>query len=92
MQEAKAVYLIDMPKVLFLSSILLILLMNIETRAQTARDFAEIWENNHISKIFPSNVRHKDLKKYLEQLKSLGLKVDEVGRSFGNREIYQIEK
>jgi hypothetical protein len=80
-----------MPKVLLLFSILFILLMNIETHAQTAKDFADIWEKHHISNIPPSNVRHKDLQKYLAQLKEIGLKVEEVGRSFGNREIYQIE-
>lgn len=63
--------------------------MNIHT--QTAAELAAIWDQNHISKIFPSNVRHKDLKNYLEQLKKLGVRVDEVGRSGQNREIYQME-
>lgn len=63
--------------------------MNIHT--QTAADLAAIWDQNHITKILPSNVRHKDLKNYLEQLKKLGLRVDEVGRSGQNREIYQVE-
>jgi hypothetical protein len=36
-------------------------------------------------------MRHNDLKAYLEGLRKLGLKVDEVGRSFANREIYQVE-
>ena len=90
-KSADSVYLIDMPKVLLLSSILFTLLMNIEIHAQTAKDFADIWEKNHVSTIAPSNVRHKDLQKYLAQLKELGLKVEEVGRSYGNREIYQIE-
>ncbi len=58
---------------------------------QTAPELSEIWEKNHISRKFPSDVRHDDLKRSLEQLKKLGLKVDEVGRSFANREIYQIE-
>jgi hypothetical protein len=80
-----------MQKVLFLFAILFLLQMSIETHAQTPNDFAEIWDKNHISNIFPSNVRHKDLKKYLGQLKEMGLKTEEVGRSFGNREIYQIE-
>jgi hypothetical protein len=88
---AESVYLIDMQKVLLFFATLFILLMNIETRAQSAKDFAEIWEKNHISNIFPSNVRHKDLQKYLTELKATGLKIDEVGRSYGNREIYQIE-
>jgi len=65
------------------------LLMNVHT--QTAKDLAEIWEKEHVSNKFPSNVRHQDLKNYLEGLKKLGLKVDEVGRSVANREIYQIE-
>ena len=59
--------------------------------AQTAMEFAEIWDKHHITKKFPSDVHHADLKIYLEQLKKLGLKVDEVGRSGANREIYQIE-
>ncbi len=59
--------------------------------SQTAENFAAIWEKDHVSKIFPSDVRHADLKKYLEHLKKLGLKVDEVGRSGANREIYQVE-
>ena len=58
---------------------------------QTAEKFAAIWEKEHISKIFPSDVRHADLKRYLEQLKKLGLPVQDVGRSGANREIYQIE-
>jgi len=80
-----------MQKVLLFFATLFILLMNIETRAQSAKDFAEIWEKHHISNILPSNVRHKDLQKYLAQLKETGLKIEEVGRSYGNREIYQIE-
>ena len=58
---------------------------------QTASELAAIWEKDHISNKFPSDVRHADLKVYLEQLKKLGLKVDEVGRSYANREIYQVE-
>lgn len=66
-----------------------ILIMN--ANAQTAAELAEIWDKEHVSNIFPSNVRHKDLKKYLDSLKKLGLKADEVGRSYANREIYQLE-
>ena len=65
------------------------LLMN--TYAQTPPELVEIWEKEHVTTILPSNVRHKDLQKYLEGLKKLGLKVDEVGRSYANREIYQVE-
>ncbi|MGI9034453.1 MAG: M14 family zinc carboxypeptidase [Pyrinomonadaceae bacterium] len=71
--------------------LLLIFLTIIETRAQTAQDFARIWEKDHISKMPPSQVRHRDLQNYLNQLKTLGLKVEEVGRSYQNREIYEVE-
>ena len=59
--------------------------------AQSAADLAKIWEAEHVSNIFPSNVRHKDLQNYLDGLRKLGLKIEEVGRSNANREIYQIE-
>ncbi|MDQ3322956.1 MAG: peptidase M14 [Acidobacteriota bacterium] len=59
--------------------------------AQTAADFARIWDKQHISAMPASTVRHKDLQKYLNDLKSIGLKVEEVGRSNARREIYQVE-
>ena len=59
--------------------------------AQTSAELSEIWEKEHVSNIPPSNVRHKDLKVYLEGLKKSGIKVAEVGRSFSDREIYQAE-
>ncbi len=61
------------------------------TIAQTPAELVEIWEKEHVTTIPPSNVRHKDLQKYLDGLKKIGLKVDEVGRSYANREIYQVE-
>ncbi|MFT3743579.1 MAG: M14 family zinc carboxypeptidase [Pyrinomonadaceae bacterium] len=64
-------------------------LMNVYS--QTAEKFASDWDEHHISTMFPSDVRHSDLKKYLDQLKKLGIKVDQVGVSNANREIYQIE-
>src|SRR5215217_4525854 len=67
------------------------LLFSMTTPAQTAAEFAETWEKDHVSDKLPSNVRHKDLQKYLEGLRKHGLKVNEVGRSVANREIYQIE-
>ena len=76
------------------SSILLTLLVffvYLDARAQSAGDFAEIWDKQHISNLPPSQVRHKDLQNYLQKLKQLGLKVEEVGRSYANREIYQAE-
>ena len=65
--------------------------MNSMIYSQSAKELASDWENQHISRIFPSDVRHADLKKYLEQLKNTGLKVEEAGKSFGGREIYQME-
>jgi len=59
--------------------------------SQTARELADLWDKEHITTILPSNVRHRDLQNYLEKLRKQGLKIDEVGRSYANREIYQIE-
>ncbi|MGI8642233.1 MAG: M14 family zinc carboxypeptidase [Pyrinomonadaceae bacterium] len=78
-------------KTLLISALLLILTMNGETPAQTAKSFADDWDKQHISNILPSNMRHQDLKRYLEQLAKIGLKVEEVGRSYASREIYQVE-
>ena len=80
-----------MQKVLLLLAAIFILQMSIETSAQSAKDFAEMWEKQRLSNILPSNARHKDLQNYLRQLKDLGIQVEEVGRSYENREIYQIE-
>lgn len=71
--------------------ITILFLMNTIISAQSPKEFAEIWDKQHISNIMPSNVRHKDLQNYLEKLKTLGLKVEEVGRSYADREIYQVE-
>ena len=68
-----------------------LLLTNTNTPAQTAKEFAAEWDKQHFSKIFPSNLRHADLKKQLADLKKINLKIDEVGKSYANREIYQIE-
>ena len=59
--------------------------------AQTAKDLAADWEKSHFSTILPSDLRHADLKKQLDELKKIGLKVNEVGKSYAMREIYQIE-
>ncbi|MBK7706155.1 MAG: peptidase M14 [Acidobacteria bacterium] len=80
-----------MRKLLPLLTFLLILLTFNATLAQSPEEFAEIWEKNHVSTILPSNMRHKDVLDYLEKMKALGIKVEEIGRSFANREIYQME-
>ena len=67
------------------------LTISMNINAQTPKEFADAWDKQHISKILPSNARHKDVQKYLEELKKLGIKVEEVGRSYANREIYQME-
>jgi hypothetical protein len=72
-------------------SLTFVFLFFINTSAQTAKDFAADWDKEHYSKIAPSNLRHADLKKQLDEVKRLGLKIEEVGRSYDNREIYQIE-
>jgi len=90
-KSRKTVYLIDMQKLLLISAMIFTFLLNFESQAQTPQDLFEAWEKNRISKIFPSDTRHADLKNYLEQLKKLDIKVWEVGRSYGNREIYQVE-
>jgi hypothetical protein len=59
--------------------------------AQTAKELAAEWEKQHFSTILPSNLRHADLKKQLDELKKLDLKIEEVGKSYAGREIYQIE-
>lgn len=67
------------------------LIFAMQTASQTPARLAELWEAEHVSNKFPSNVRHRDLIKYLDGLKKIGVKVSEVGRSGANREIFQIE-
>ncbi|MFZ1700366.1 MAG: M14 family zinc carboxypeptidase [Pyrinomonadaceae bacterium] len=67
----------------------LVISMNVST--QTPEQLALLWENEHVSNIFPSDVRHRDLKNYVEGLKKLGVKIDQVGFSNASREIYQAE-
>ena len=75
-----------------IGSILLALcVFSMITFSQTGDKFASDWDKEHISTLLPSNVRHAELKKYLDDLKKLGISVNEVGRSFANREIYQLE-
>ena len=74
------------------SLIFLVAIMSLmNAYSQSAEKFAATWEKEHISTLFPSDVRHADLKKYLDELKKLGLKVDQVGFSNASREIYQVE-
>jgi len=74
-----------------LLTLLFIFLMSSNSQAQTPQDLAAIWDKQHITTMPPSQVRHADLKKYLEKLKQAGLSVNEAGRSGENHEIYQVE-
>jgi hypothetical protein len=59
--------------------------------AQTPEKLAAAWDAEHVTRMMPSDMHQPDVKKYLDDLKKLGLKVDQVGVSFQNREIYQVE-
>ena len=61
------------------------------TQAQTPGTLFQDWQQQHITRIDPSRVRHADLRRYLEQLRTEGVAVTEVGRSVAGREIYQME-
>ncbi len=74
----------------FLASLILLNFTSIMT-AQTSAALAETWDREQVTKLLPSNVRHKDLKEYLDVLKKGGVRVAEVGRSVADREIYQVE-
>lgn len=75
---------------LFISLLLLLWPGDAALAQQRADDF-QLWQQHHISRIAPTEVRHADLKKYLDELRSYGLQVREVGRSVGGREIYEME-
>ncbi len=89
MQVERTVYLRSMRRLFFVILIAVVSLMNVF--AQTPEKLAAAWDDDHVSTAFPSDTRHADLKKYLDQLKKLGLKVAQVGLSNANREIYQVE-
>lgn len=70
---------------------LAIMVYSLQAFAQTAAEVADGWDREHVSNVLPSNVRHRNLLKYLDDLKKIGVKVNEVGRSAQGREIFQIE-
>ena len=71
--------------------IILTFLLNINTQAQTTKELSEIWDKQHITFLPPKDLRHAHLKIYLMSLKNLGIKLEEIGRSYENREIYRME-
>ncbi|MBV6496192.1 MAG: peptidase M14 [Acidobacteria bacterium] len=78
-----------MRKAILLSLIAIFVSLNIF--AQTPQELADAWDATHITDKEPSDVRHADLKVYIEKLREQGVKVGEVGRSNAGREIYQME-
>lgn len=69
----------------------LILLAGRPTGAQTPRELFAEWQRQRVTRLDPALVRHEDLRKYLTELRALGVPVAEVGRSLAGREIYQME-
>jgi hypothetical protein len=61
------------------------------TRAQSPRELLREWQTHRLTKLDPALVKHADLLKYLDELRSRGIKVVEVGRSVASRAIYQLE-
>jgi hypothetical protein len=59
--------------------------------AQTPRELFTEWKRQRVTTLDPALVRHADLKKYLSELRSMGVPVLEVGHSLAGREIYQME-
>lgn len=49
------------------SGLLFILMCQISD-SQTSKEFSRTWDNNHISDKFPSNIRYRDIQKYLDRL------------------------
>jgi hypothetical protein len=72
-------------------SLLLVLCLAAPLQAQTPQSLFRDWRQEHITHINPSEVRHADLKIYLDRLRAEGIPVNEVGRSVAGREIYQME-
>lgn len=75
--------------ILFATFLTVVFSLNVP--AQTPEELYRYWQETHITTIDPSRVRHADLKRYLDQLRTEGVKVEEVGRSGAGREIYQME-
>ncbi|HQZ83025.1 MAG TPA: M14 family zinc carboxypeptidase [Pyrinomonadaceae bacterium] len=72
-------------------SSLIAIFVSLNINAQTPQELADAWDTTHITEKEPSDVRHSDLKVYLEKLRVQSVKIAEVGRSNAGREIYQME-
>ena len=71
--------------------IFLIILMTTITDAQSPKEFAEVWEQSRITTEPASNVRQKDVAKYVKILAALGLKTRVAGKSYGDRDIFEVK-
>lgn len=60
-------------------------------QAQNPQVLFREWQQQHVTNLDPSRVRHADLKRYLDRLRAEGISSREVGRSTANREIFQME-
>lgn len=69
----------------------LILFTSVSSVAQTPRELFAEWKRQRITSLDPALVKHAELKKYLSELRALGVPVTEVGRSLAGREIFQME-
>ncbi|HEX8352297.1 MAG TPA: M14 family zinc carboxypeptidase [Pyrinomonadaceae bacterium] len=69
----------------------LILLASAPAVSQTPRELFAEWKRQRVTNLDPALVKHADLKRYLSELRALGVPVTEVGRSLAGREIYQME-
>ena len=69
----------------------LILLVSGVSRAQSPRELLREWERERLTSVDPALLKHADLRKYLSELSSRGVKVAEVGQSVAGRAIYQME-
>lgn len=69
----------------------LMLLTSASSVAQTPRELFGEWKRQRVTNLDPALVKHAELKKYLSELRAIGVPVTEVGRSLAGREIYQLE-
>jgi hypothetical protein len=69
----------------------LILFTSAQSVAQTPRELLGEWKRQRVTTLDPALVKHAELKKYLSELRSMGVPVTEVGRSLAGREIFQLE-
>jgi hypothetical protein len=62
-----------------------------EARAQSPRELLTEWRRERLTDREPELVKHAELLKYLSELRSRGVKMEEVGRSLADRAIHQME-